>query len=162
MKINKIYLKGIAILLGVGAVYALPPVQQTAQSALQSAQARALARVPPVTYWLGEVGLEFQVRDIGPPGLGHKRLVVKDMVPTDSRLFALDGTSVLVDDRAPVSGHLLLNGNTVPLQAGLGELYANIPQSAFSWFGSNTLLVQVFDGSGAHIADWRVSTGSLL
>ncbi len=161
MKNKLILCIGATVALAV-ATLAAPQIQSAISGQLSTAKARAL-KSGPQTYWIGEVGIHFAIHDVGISDYGDKRVVVTDMNPSDPRLFASDGQHVLIDDRAPASGTVDLNGHILPLTfLPTGELTARLPQAWFDWVGGNNIDIEVFDANHSRIAGHGLAVGPLL
>lgn len=139
---------------------------QQGQQAADSIKARRLADRPELTYYDGHVGVEFQVKNLADTPVGDREVRVIDLDPSLPKL-----RGGVLDDRAPRSGVMELNGMLFPLEVlPDGGLRGKLPQGAFHWYSSNVLTVRVFDDyatpsgnpSGRPVVTWRVATGSLF
>lgn len=132
-----------AIALSVGALMATAFGQtQVFRQFTQAFRAKLVKPIPEVTYFNGNVGVEFQIKNNGYSTIGSRDLIVVDLDPNAPKLMG-----GVTDDRPPLSGTIDVNGtivNLVPLPNG--NLKATIPQSAINWFSGNYLSVDVYDG----------------
>lgn len=160
----------IKILTLVLSFAAISAVALASDSSLQKAygkfKARRINQLPELSYFDGEVGLEYAIMNSGVQVVGNRLLIVTDLDPSLPKLL---GT--VADDRTPLSGFLNMNGTVANLRVRSdGTLAATIPGFALNWYSANSLQVEVFDGpptpsgapTGRKIHRWVTATGSLL
>jgi hypothetical protein len=151
--------KTAIIALGITTLVATALAQSPVLGPLnQALKARLVKNGPEVTYFNGEVGIEFRIKNTGFSTIGDREVVVIDLDPAQPKLMG-----GVTDDRVPLSGRLDMNGTVISLSTmSNGDLKATIPQSAVNWFSSNYLTVEVFDGpadangnpTGKRIVGW--------
>lgn len=114
-----------------------------------------------ISYFNGEVGIEFTLRSKSSVIRSGRDLIVEDLDPTLPKLMG-----GVVDDRRPLSGIADINGTVLHLKLLPDRtLQASVPKSAINWIGGNLLTVDVFDGppasdgtpTGERIASWITS-----
>lgn len=160
-------IKIFAIILSMTALVAVTfATESPLQRAHGKLKASRIKQLPELSYFNGEVGLEYAVVNSSSQVIGDRVLIVTDLDPTLPKLL---GT--VSDDRAPLSGVLSMNGAIVNLRLRSdGLLAGTIPGFALNWYSTNSLQVEVFDGpadpsgapTGRRIHRWVTATGSLL
>jgi hypothetical protein len=154
-KRSKIALIALGVTTLVATALAQNPVLAPFNQALK---ARLVKNAPEVTYFNGEVGIEFQIKNTGFSTIGDRDVIVIDLDPSLPKLMG-----GVTDDRVPLSARLDMNGTVISLSMmPNGNLKATIPQSAVNWFSGNYLTVEVFDGpadangnpTGKRIVGW--------